>query len=79
METLIDKNLQLSEQEIIARILDGERVLFELIVRRYNPYLYKIGRSYKYNHDDTEDLMQEALYQCFKSLAQFEGVAHKFS
>ena len=73
MQTLLEKDQQLSEQEIITRILDGERALFELIVRRYNPYLYKIGRSYNYGHDDTEDLMQETYINVFKGLNQFEG------
>ena len=31
----------------------GEIELFELIIRRYNPFLYRTGRSYNYNHEDT--------------------------
>ncbi|HTO15008.1 MAG TPA: sigma-70 family RNA polymerase sigma factor [Edaphocola sp.] len=69
METLE----QLTEQEIISRIINGEQSLFELIVRRFNPYLYKIGRSYDYNHDDTQDLMQDTFVDAYKSLAKFEG------
>ncbi len=63
---------QLSEEEIINRILKGEKLLFEIIVRRYNPYLYKIGRSYDYSHDDTQDLMQETYIDVFKHLSKFE-------
>ena len=63
---------QLTAIEIINRILEGEKPLFEIIVRRFNPYLYKIGRSYNYNHEDTQDLMQETYIDAFKSLAQFE-------
>ena len=29
---------------IIERVLNGEKPLYEVIVRRFNPYLYKIGR-----------------------------------
>lgn len=32
--------------EIIDRILKGEKALYEIIVRRYNPCLYKVGRAY---------------------------------
>ncbi|MCC6816798.1 MAG: sigma-70 family RNA polymerase sigma factor [Saprospiraceae bacterium] len=63
---------QLTEQEIIRRILNGEKPLYEIIVRRYNPYLYKIGRSYNFNHEDTQDLMQDTYIDAFKSLSQIE-------
>lgn len=64
-----------SETEIISRILDGEKVLFEIIVRRFNPDLYKTGRSYNLNHEDTQDLMQETFIDAYKNLSQFEGKA----
>ncbi|MCO5290353.1 MAG: sigma-70 family RNA polymerase sigma factor [Chitinophagaceae bacterium] len=54
-------------------MLNGEKSLYELIVRRYNPNLYKVGRSYNYNHEDTQDLMQDTYIDAYKSLAQFEG------
>ncbi|NCI45260.1 sigma-70 family RNA polymerase sigma factor [Sediminibacterium soli] len=64
---------QLSETEIIRRILCGEKPLYEIIVRRFNPYLYKVGRSYNYNHEDTQDLMQDTYIDAFRNLARFEG------
>lgn len=62
----------LSDTEIINRVLNGEKSLYELIVRRYNSYLYKVGRSYNYSHDDTQDLMQDTYVDAFKSLVQYE-------
>ncbi len=62
-----------SEKEIIERIINGDKSLYEIIVRRFNPYLYKIGRSYNYNHEDTQDLMQDTFIDAYKSLKQFEG------
>lgn len=64
-----------TEKEIIKGILAGEKALYEIIVRRFNPYLYKVGRSYNYNHQDTQDLMQETFIDAYKSLVQFEGRA----
>jgi len=64
-----------TEAEIIKRILEGEKAIYEIIVRRFNPYLYKIGRSYNYNHQDTQDLMQETFIDAYKNLPQFEGRA----
>lgn len=63
---------QMTEIEIINRVLEGDKALYELIIRRYNPYLYKVGRSYNYNHEDTEDLMQDTYIDAFKSLDKFE-------
>lgn len=67
--------LEFTEVEIIERILKGEKSLYEIIVRRFNPVLYKIGRSYNYNHEDTQDLMQDTFIDAYKSLIQFEGRA----
>ena len=64
-----------TETEIIGRIIGGEKALYEIIVRRFNPYLYKIGRSYNYNHEDIEDLMQDTFIDAYKNLVQFEGRA----
>lgn len=61
------------EAEVIERIINGEKSLYEVIVRRFNPYLYKIGRSYNYNHEDTQDLMQETFMDAYKNLLHFEG------
>lgn len=64
-----------TEAEVIRRVLDGEKALYEIVVRRFNPFLYKIGRSYNYNHEDTQDLMQETFIDAYKNLLQFEGRA----
>ncbi|SDE05945.1 sigma-70 family RNA polymerase sigma factor [Niabella drilacis] len=63
----------LKETELIQRILEGETALYEILIRRYNPGLYKTGRSYNYNHEDTQDLMQDTFVDAYKSLEQFEG------
>lgn len=65
-----------SDEVLIQKILDGEPALFEVLIRRYNPVLYKIARSYGFGHADAEDLMQEAHYTAYVKLAQF---AHRSS
>jgi len=59
--------------EIISRINEGEIKLFEILIRRYDPFLYKIGRSYRYNHEDTQDLMQDAYINAYCNLKKFEN------
>jgi RNA polymerase sigma factor (sigma-70 family) len=61
-----------NDEDLIEKILAGEPALFEVLIRRYNPVLYKIARSYGFPHADAEDLMQEAHYTAYLKLAQFE-------
>ncbi|HET7118763.1 MAG TPA: sigma-70 family RNA polymerase sigma factor [Hanamia sp.] len=62
-----------SDQEIIQRINEGDVRLFEILIRRYDPFIYKIGRTYRYNHEDTEDLMQDAYINAYCNLKKFEN------
>lgn len=70
---IVERFETISDLEIISRILSGEVALYEVIIRRYNPYLFKIGRSYGYNHHDTEDLMQDSFINAYSNLAKFEN------
>lgn len=67
------ENAQYSDAEIIGKILDGNPALYEILIRRYNPYLYKIGRSYNYDHQDTQDLMQDTFIAAYFALPKFEN------
>ena len=62
-----------SDQELIQKIISGETKLYEILIRRYNPYLYKTGRSYNYDHEDTQDLMQETFINAYLNLSKFEN------
>lgn len=64
---------QYTDLDLVQKIVAGEVELFEIIIRRYNPYLYKTGRSYNNTHEDTQDLMQETFIDVFRSLSGFEG------
>ncbi|MDB5228050.1 MAG: sigma-70 family polymerase sigma factor [Bacteroidota bacterium] len=62
-----------TDTEVINKILNGESELYEILIRRYNPFLYRIGRSYGYCHQDTEDLMQESFVNAYFALSKFEN------
>jgi RNA polymerase sigma factor (sigma-70 family) len=64
---------QYTDIEIIQKINEGEIALFELLIRRNNPFLYKAGRSYNYNHEDTQDLMQDTFIDAYLNLSKFEN------
>lgn len=67
----VEKYKQVKDIEIIARILSGEGALYEVIIRRYNPYLFKIGRSYGFSQHDVEDLMQDSFINAYTGLSKF--------
>jgi RNA polymerase sigma-70 factor (ECF subfamily) len=64
---------QYTDLEIVQKIVSGEVELFEIIIRRNNSSLYKIGRSYNYSHEDTQDLMQDTYIDAFTNLSKFEN------
>lgn len=61
-----------TDSEIITDILSGQTDKYEIIVRRYDAYLYRIGKSYGYEHEDVQDLMQDTYVQAFINLPAFE-------
>lgn len=68
----------LTDEELVARIVSGERALFEILLRRHNQRIYRAVRAVLRDDADAEDVMQEAYLSAYQHLAQFEGRA-KFS
>src|SRR5215213_7985998 len=71
MQTLQNKIGLLSDEELIEKINHGETALFEILIRRYNPLIYKIARTYGLNHHDAEDMMQETHFAAYTQLKSF--------
>ena len=60
-----------NDDEIIARILHGEKDLYSIIVRRYNQRLYRIGMSMINDDAEVEDAMQVAYINAYENLGKF--------
>jgi RNA polymerase sigma factor (sigma-70 family) len=71
MEVLLKTN-EFTDTEVISRILAGEPAFYEILIRRNNPYLFKVGMAYGYNKQDVEDLMQDTFISAYKNLGRFE-------
>ncbi len=71
--TTIKQFDSITETELISRIRQGETGLFEILIRRNNPFVYKVGMSYGYKHEVVEDLMQETFIAVYLNLEKFEG------
>lgn len=64
-----------ADEEIVRRVLDGEVLLFEVLMRRHNQRIYRAVRSILRDDTECEDVMQEAYVSAFAHLAQFAGRA----
>jgi RNA polymerase sigma-70 factor (ECF subfamily) len=67
-----------TDEEVVARVLAGDIASFEILMRRHNQRLYRIGRAILRNDAEAEDLMQDAYVRAYEHLNQFAGRA-KFS
>jgi RNA polymerase sigma factor (sigma-70 family) len=61
----------ISDNEIIARVLQGEKDLYAIIVRRYNQRLYRIGMSIINDDAEVEDVMQVTYINAYEHLSKF--------
>ena len=64
-----------SDADVISAVLGGDRSKFEIIVRRYNLQLYRVGMAYLHSHVQAEDAMQNTYLKAFVGLGNFEGTA----
>ncbi|HWR13842.1 MAG TPA: RNA polymerase sigma factor [Terriglobales bacterium] len=63
---------ELTDDQVIERVLAGETALYELLMRRYNQRVYRAVRAVLRQDTDAEDVMQEAYVRAFRSLGKFE-------
>jgi RNA polymerase sigma factor (sigma-70 family) len=68
--TLSDKS-QISDTEVVERVLNGEKELYELLMRRHNQKLYRTVRSYLKGETEAEDAMQDTYMRAYEKLHQF--------
>ena len=64
---------ELSDQEAINRVLNGETALYEIVMRRCNQRIYRIARSILRDDSEAEDVMQDAYVRAYKNLSSFQG------
>lgn len=67
-----------SDEEIVKKILQGEKPLYEILIHRYNQRLYRICRAILRNDVEARDVVQYTFAKGYEHLSQFEGRA-KFS
>lgn len=61
-----------SDDQLVQRVLAGDQLAFELIMRRYNQRLFRVARSLLRDDHEAEDALQDAYLRAYEKLAQFE-------
>lgn len=64
---------EIPDSDLVMRIAKGEKELFEMIIRRYNQRLYRIGMSVLNDEQEAEDAMQSTYISAYENLSRFEG------
>ncbi|HVW95881.1 MAG TPA: sigma-70 family RNA polymerase sigma factor [Mucilaginibacter sp.] len=61
----------LSDEQIVARIVGGEQQLYENLMRKYNSRMYRISMSIINDNAEAEDIMQIAYINAYRQLANY--------
>src|SRR3954469_13183617 len=62
-----------TDSELVAAVLAGDRRAFERLVSQYKRTLFRTARAILRNDADAEDAVQEALVQAYQALSTFRG------
>lgn len=63
----------ISDEVIIAQILEGHSDAYAQLMRRYNPRMFRVARSIVQNDDAAMDIVQDAHIKAFYKIAKFNG------
>lgn len=69
---------ELTDTEIIKRILQGDQAIFATLVQRYQQYVFTLVLRFTDNREDAEEISQDVFVKAYRSLADFRGDS-KFS
>ncbi len=66
------KYSKIPENEVISRILSGEKELYEILMRRNNQKLFRVIRGYMSEQNEIEDIMQDTYLIAYEKLWQYK-------
>jgi RNA polymerase sigma-70 factor (ECF subfamily) len=72
---ILSRWTQLTDEDVVRRILEGQTALFEVLMRRHNERLYRAARAIVRDDREAEDVMQQAYVNAYAHLRQFDGRA----
>jgi RNA polymerase sigma-70 factor (ECF subfamily) len=69
------KNPSLDDAEVVRRVLAGEVELFEVLLRRHDPRVYRTVRAILRDESEAEDAMQSAWVRAYQHLGDWAGAS----
>jgi len=69
---LLDRWTELTDDDIVTRVVDGQTALYELLMRRHNERVYRAARAIVRDEAEAEDVMQQAYVNAYAHLRQFD-------
>lgn len=69
---VIAQSSALPDEAIVARVLDGDTPLFEVLMRRHNQRVFRAARAILRDDREAEDVMQDAYVKAYAHLSQFD-------
>ncbi len=62
-----------TDQQLINRVKQGEKAAFDLLVLKYQQRIVNVVSHFVRNHSDALDITQEAFIKAYRALANFRG------
>lgn len=63
----------LSDEEILALVLDGDTEAFSILVKRHKPRVQRLGMSFLHDSEDVADFTQDVFLKAYTALGSFKG------
>lgn len=67
------------DEELVARVREGETGSFRVLVDRYKRRVYALGLKFFRNHEDAKDFLQDAFVRAYQKLGQYRGDSRFYS
>ncbi|MDR2049384.1 MAG: sigma-70 family RNA polymerase sigma factor [Treponema sp.] len=61
------------EPELIRQIVEGQKDLYRLLIRRYQRTVHSMGLSFFKNAEDAADFTQDVFFKAYRNLPSFKG------
>jgi RNA polymerase sigma-70 factor (ECF subfamily) len=69
---VLERWVGLTDEDIVARVIQGQTALFEVLMRRHNERIYRTVRAILRDDRESEDVMQQAYVNAYAHLRQFD-------
>ena len=73
--SVINSEMDTTDKELIAEVLEGNPESFEPLVVKYQPRVFAIARRYARREDEVEDIVQTVFMKAYTKLSSYRGDA----